>query len=151
MHLASQEGLYSMNFICYLVYVKSTDSSCVGLAVRRLNVYSGKAVYKSVHGALSSRSACFCCSATLAIITPFYSASLVETVQSDIASEKPGFFDVFREGMCRLVSWSSPQKGTSGSLYSCNVLRDLDSRFLILGTVKERKKYIFLNTLHTFL
>ncbi|KDR12085.1 solute carrier family 25 member 46-like [Zootermopsis nevadensis] len=49
--------------------------------------------------------------ATLAIITPFYSASLVETVQSDIASEKPGFFDVFREGICRLVSWSSPQKG----------------------------------------
>ncbi|XP_069697716.1 mitochondrial outer membrane protein SLC25A46-like isoform X2 [Periplaneta americana] len=48
---------------------------------------------------------------TLAIITPFYSASLVETVQSDIASEKPGIFDVFKEGMCRLVSWSSPQKG----------------------------------------
>ena len=51
-------------------------------------------------------------STTLAIITPFYSASLVETVQSDIASEKPGIFDVFREGMCRLVSWGSPQKGT---------------------------------------
>lgn len=48
---------------------------------------------------------------TLSIITPFYSASLVETVQSDIASEKPGVFDVFREGLCRLVSWSSPQKG----------------------------------------
>ncbi|PSN54025.1 hypothetical protein C0J52_14572 [Blattella germanica] len=48
---------------------------------------------------------------TLAIITPFYSASLVETVQSDIASEKPGIFDVFRDGMCRLVSWGSPQKG----------------------------------------
>ncbi|KAJ9598718.1 hypothetical protein L9F63_010604 [Diploptera punctata] len=48
---------------------------------------------------------------TLAIVTPFYSASLVETVQSDIASEKPGIFDVFREGVCRLVSWGSPQKG----------------------------------------
>lgn len=48
---------------------------------------------------------------TLAIVTPFFSASLVETVQSDIASEKPGIFDVFREGICRLVSWSSPQKG----------------------------------------
>ncbi|KAK9506640.1 hypothetical protein O3M35_008535 [Rhynocoris fuscipes] len=48
---------------------------------------------------------------TLSIITPFYSASLVETVQSDIASEKPGIFDVFREGLCRLVSWGSPQKG----------------------------------------
>lgn len=48
---------------------------------------------------------------TLAVITPFFSASLVETVQSDIASEKPGIFDVFREGICRLVSWSAPQKG----------------------------------------
>lgn len=48
---------------------------------------------------------------TLAIVTPFYSASLVETVQSDIASEKPGIFDVFKEGICRLVSWGSPQKG----------------------------------------
>uniref|UniRef100_A0A0A9X8A3 Solute carrier family 25 member 46 n=2 Tax=Lygus hesperus TaxID=30085 RepID=A0A0A9X8A3_LYGHE len=48
---------------------------------------------------------------TLIIITPFYSASLVETVQSDIASEKPGVFDVFREGIYRLVSFGSPQKG----------------------------------------
>lgn len=44
-------------------------------------------------------------------MTPYYSASLVETVQSDIASEKPGVFDVFKDGMCRLVSWGSPQKG----------------------------------------
>jgi len=42
---------------------------------------------------------------------PFYTASLVETVQSDIASEKPGLFDVFREGANRLLSWSAPQKG----------------------------------------
>ncbi|KAK6643962.1 hypothetical protein RUM43_000227 [Polyplax serrata] len=48
---------------------------------------------------------------SLAFMTPFYSASLVETVQSDIASEKPGVFDVFKDGMCRLVSWGSPQKG----------------------------------------
>ncbi|XP_014282462.1 mitochondrial outer membrane protein SLC25A46 [Halyomorpha halys] len=48
---------------------------------------------------------------TLAVITPFYSASLVETVQSDIASEKPGVFDVFREGIYRLVNISNPQKG----------------------------------------
>ncbi|XP_024082066.1 solute carrier family 25 member 46-like [Cimex lectularius] len=48
---------------------------------------------------------------TFCIITPFYSASLVETVQSDIASEKPGMFDVFREGAYRLVSFGSPQKG----------------------------------------
>lgn len=48
---------------------------------------------------------------SLATIVPFYSASLVETVQSDIASEKPGIFDVFREGASRLLSWSVPQKG----------------------------------------
>lgn len=46
-----------------------------------------------------------------AVVLPFYSASLVETVQSDIASEKPGIFDVFREGANRLISWSVPQKG----------------------------------------
>jgi len=46
-----------------------------------------------------------------AIITPFYSASLVETVQSDIASEKPGVLDVFRDGIVRLVSWSDPRRG----------------------------------------
>lgn len=50
-------------------------------------------------------------SISLATIVPFYSASLVETVQSDIASEKPGIFDVFREGASRLLSWSVPQKG----------------------------------------
>lgn len=50
-------------------------------------------------------------SLSFAIVLPFYSASLVETVQSDIASEKPGIFDVFREGACRILSWSAPQKG----------------------------------------
>ena len=46
---------------------------------------------------------------TTAIITPFYSASLVETVQSDIASEKPGILDVFKDGLVRLISWSDPR------------------------------------------
>jgi hypothetical protein len=40
-------------------------------------------------------------SISLGIVLPFYSASLVETVQSDIASEKPGILDVFREGSAR--------------------------------------------------
>lgn len=35
----------------------------------------------------------------------------METVQSDIASEKPGIFDVFQEGLYRLLSWSPPQTG----------------------------------------
>ena len=40
---------------------------------------------------------------SLAITAPFYSASLIETVQSDIACEKPGVFDIFREGLSRLA------------------------------------------------
>ncbi|CAG9808379.1 unnamed protein product [Chironomus riparius] len=48
---------------------------------------------------------------SLGIVLPFYSASLVETVQSDIASEKPGIFDVFREGTARWLAWSVPAKG----------------------------------------
>lgn len=48
---------------------------------------------------------------SFAVVLPFYSASLVETVQSDIASEKPGVFDVFREGACRILAWSAPQRG----------------------------------------
>lgn len=48
---------------------------------------------------------------SFALVMPFYCASLVETVQSDIASEKPGFLDVFREGGLRLLNWSAPKKG----------------------------------------
>lgn len=48
---------------------------------------------------------------TIAVVTPFYSASLVETVQSDIASEKPGLFDIFREGFMRLLTWNGSSKG----------------------------------------
>lgn len=40
---------------------------------------------------------------SIGLVTPFYSASLVETVQSDIASESPGIFDVFRDGAIRLI------------------------------------------------
>eukprot|EP00088_Acartia_fossae_P052475 TRINITY_DN5929_c0_g1_i1.p1 TRINITY_DN5929_c0_g1~~TRINITY_DN5929_c0_g1_i1.p1 ORF type:complete len:509 (+),score=82.76 TRINITY_DN5929_c0_g1_i1:82-1608(+) len=46
-----------------------------------------------------------------ALITPFYSVSLVESVQSDIASEKPGVLDVFKEGVMRLLHWSDPRCG----------------------------------------
>lgn len=34
----------------------------------------------------------------------------METVQSDIASEKPGIFDIFREGAIRLLYWGAPAK-----------------------------------------
>ena len=50
-------------------------------------------------------------SVSLAVVIPFYAASVVETVQSDIASEKPGIFDVFQEGISRFLSWSAPQTG----------------------------------------
>ncbi len=48
---------------------------------------------------------------SLAVVTPFYSASLVETVQSEIASERPGILDVFREGFSRILNWSCPHSG----------------------------------------
>ena len=54
---------------------------------------------------------CFSYSVSLAVVIPFYAASVVETVQSDIASEKPGIFDVFQEGIYRFLSWSAPQTG----------------------------------------
>jgi len=41
------------------------------------------------------------------IITPFFGSCLVETVQSDIASEKPGIFDCVREGFNRLFNYHS--------------------------------------------
>lgn len=48
---------------------------------------------------------------SISVVMPFYAASLVETVQSDIASEKPGVFDIFREGASRLLALNVPQKG----------------------------------------
>ncbi len=47
----------------------------------------------------------------VAVVTPFFSASLVETVQSEIASERPGTLDVFKEGLSRLLCWSGPSSG----------------------------------------
>lgn len=43
------------------------------------------------------------------LVTPFFSAALVESVQSDIASERPGIFDCVREGSYRLVGYGMPQ------------------------------------------
>lgn len=45
---------------------------------------------------------------TYGVLTPFYCASLVEIVQSDIASEKPGVLDCLKEGVCRLFKWGTP-------------------------------------------
>lgn len=43
---------------------------------------------------------------SIALVLPFSAASLVETVQSDIASDKPGLLDVFREGFYRINPWN---------------------------------------------
>ncbi|XP_017795799.1 PREDICTED: solute carrier family 25 member 46-like [Habropoda laboriosa] len=53
---------------------------------------------------------------SIGLITPFYSASLVETVQSEIASESPGILDVFRNGAIRLVEVNN--KGRLIPIYS---------------------------------
>lgn len=50
-------------------------------------------------------------SLTFAIMTPFSCASLVEVVQCDMASEKPGILDCLREGLWRLVRWGGPTRG----------------------------------------
>ncbi|KAG8190430.1 hypothetical protein JTE90_009267 [Oedothorax gibbosus] len=43
------------------------------------------------------------------VLTPFLCASLAETVQSDIASEKPGVLDCLKEGVCRLFKLGTPR------------------------------------------
>ncbi|XP_050535599.1 mitochondrial outer membrane protein SLC25A46-like [Daktulosphaira vitifoliae] len=48
---------------------------------------------------------------SLSLVTPFYTACLVETVQSIIASDKTAFYDVFKEGFFRFLQWNYPQKG----------------------------------------
>ncbi|XP_053995975.1 mitochondrial outer membrane protein SLC25A46-like [Hylaeus anthracinus] len=53
---------------------------------------------------------------SIGLTTPFFSASLVETVQSEIASESPGILDVFRDGAIRLVEVSN--KGRLIPIYS---------------------------------
>ncbi|XP_071846080.1 mitochondrial outer membrane protein SLC25A46-like [Apostichopus japonicus] len=45
----------------------------------------------------------------ITISTPFLSASLVESVQSDIASDKPGVLDCVKEGFTRLAGMGTPQ------------------------------------------
>ncbi|XP_041369430.1 solute carrier family 25 member 46-like [Gigantopelta aegis] len=43
------------------------------------------------------------------VTSPFYAASMIETIQSDIASEKPGVFDTIKEGLTRIMGWGMPQ------------------------------------------
>ncbi|XP_012272210.1 solute carrier family 25 member 46 [Orussus abietinus] len=52
---------------------------------------------------------------SIGIVMPFYSASLVETVQSEIVSERPGILDVFRDGAMRAIEISN--RGTLLPIY----------------------------------
>ncbi|XP_059825496.1 mitochondrial outer membrane protein SLC25A46 isoform X2 [Hypanus sabinus] len=45
---------------------------------------------------------------TCAVAMPFYSASLIETVQSEIVRDNPGILDCVKEGVCRLVGMGVP-------------------------------------------
>ncbi|XP_077516117.1 mitochondrial outer membrane protein SLC25A46-like [Amblyomma americanum] len=50
-------------------------------------------------------------SVALAVATPFNCASLVEVVQCEAASERPGLFDCLREGLMRLLPRGGPRRG----------------------------------------
>lgn len=43
------------------------------------------------------------------ITMPFYSASLIDTVQSDIIRDNPGILECVREGVCRVLGFGIPQ------------------------------------------
>ncbi|XP_076646743.1 mitochondrial outer membrane protein SLC25A46 isoform X2 [Halictus rubicundus] len=79
---------------------------------------------------------------SIGLTTPFYSASLVETVQSEIASESPGILDVFKDGAIRLVEVSN--KGRLIPIYSLlpPTIAYGVSRYLFIVTVHGITTYI---------
>jgi len=68
---------------------------------REVSYESSNLKQVSGHVALKALSHC--------LVTPFFSAALIESVQSDIASERPGIFDCVREGSFRLLGYGMPQ------------------------------------------
>ncbi|GFN80653.1 solute carrier family 25 member 46-like [Plakobranchus ocellatus] len=74
-----------------------------------------------------------------AVTTPFFAASLVETVQSDIASERPGVFDVLVEGMTRIGAWGAPKSPRQLSVWQ-----------LALPTVIFRLSHYVVNSIAQF-
>ncbi|XP_033329111.1 mitochondrial outer membrane protein SLC25A46 [Megalopta genalis] len=79
---------------------------------------------------------------SIGLTTPFYSASLVETVQSEIASESPGILDVFKDGAIRLVEVSN--KGRLIPIYALlpPTIAYGVSRYLFTTTVHRITSYI---------
>uniref|UniRef100_A0A4W3JWL7 Solute carrier family 25 member 46 n=1 Tax=Callorhinchus milii TaxID=7868 RepID=A0A4W3JWL7_CALMI len=45
---------------------------------------------------------------TCAVAMPFYSASLIETVQSEIIRDNPGILDCVKEGICKVLGMGVP-------------------------------------------
>ncbi|RUS77846.1 hypothetical protein EGW08_014398, partial [Elysia chlorotica] len=74
-----------------------------------------------------------------AVTTPFFAASLVETVQSDIASERPGVFDVLMEGMTRIGAWGAPKTSRQIAVWQ-----------LALPTVIFRLSHYIVNSIAQF-
>uniref|UniRef100_A0A0B7B7T2 Solute carrier family 25 member 46 n=1 Tax=Arion vulgaris TaxID=1028688 RepID=A0A0B7B7T2_9EUPU len=74
-----------------------------------------------------------------AVATPFLAASLVETVQSDIASERPGVLDVLFEGVTRIGMW--------GNLHSA---RQIQLWQLALPTVIFRLSHYIVSSIAQF-
>lgn len=72
------------------------------------------------------------------LTTTFYISSLLESVQSSIASEKPGIFDCVMEGCSRLIG--------RGSYHS----RVISVWYLILPTVMFRMSQYFIQTITHF-
>ncbi|KAK3096970.1 hypothetical protein FSP39_005259 [Pinctada imbricata] len=50
--------------------------------------------------------------------TPFLASSLIETVQAEVSSEKPGAFDFIKEGVHRVMGWGMPQTTRLLPIYS---------------------------------
>ncbi|XP_033125164.1 solute carrier family 25 member 46-like [Anneissia japonica] len=88
------------------------------------------------------------------ITLPVYAASLVETVQSEIASERPGPFDCLREGFCRVTGWGVPHTARMMPLLSLVVPATATTlvRYILTSAIQyttlyfihqhQRKKYM---------
>ena len=83
----------------------------------------------------------------IAFITPFFCASLVETVQSTIVVESPGVFDCLKEGLFRL-SYLSTFRGTRlfpvWCLWSSTVVYGV-SHYVVAGVSRYTLQWITKN------
>lgn len=85
-----------------------------------------------------------------ALLTPFFCASLIETVQSNIASEKPGVLDFLKEGFCRLFHWGTPHSPRFFPIWILMVPTALHSllRYILSSMVKSTISWILVHYIH---